>query len=77
MPDSISIQSFQAVAQTGGIGIALVTLWILWKLLTTLMTANNQVVKENTESNIKLVAVLTSHTEVLRSLGSTIERKLK
>jgi len=64
------------LVQAGAVGIALVTLWILYKT----NTANNgqlaKIIDRNTESNVQLHEVIGGHTEVVRSLKETMERKL-
>lgn len=70
------LQGISNVAQTGGVGIALVALWIIYKMVTNHTHDFADIVKENSKSSLELAKSLGSQTEVLRSLKETIERKI-
>lgn len=65
-----------AIAQTGATGIALFLAWILWKVVTNHTAHTDEIIKENSKSTLQLSETMGSHTEVLRSLKETIDRKL-
>lgn len=70
------LKDVSAIAQTGAVGISLVSLWVLYKVLTNHTAHTNDVIEKNAESNVQLASSLSANTEVTRSLKETIERKL-
>lgn len=65
-----------SLVQAGAVGISIVALGIIYKIVTNHNHHTNLVIKDSSDSNRKLAEVLGIHSEVIRSLKDTIERKL-
>lgn len=68
--------SIISILVNGGLAsVSLVSLWIVYKLASNHHHHTDAIIKDHTESNNKLATILGSHSEVLRRLHDTIEKK--
>lgn len=66
----------QLLIQGGAVGVALATLWVLFRVVINHAAHTNTLIERNADVNENLCETLGAHTEVIRTLKDVIERKL-
>lgn len=69
------MDALQVLIQGGAVGLAILALGVLYKVVTTYTHQSISVIKENAESSRILAEQLGIHSEVIRSLRETMERR--